>query len=559
MAPTTLSIEARVRSDYNKHLEIARQRGVNPERWIAEFERVYQTACEYRIPEVQGSTATLAFLDAVGARIEPTWAKTKSYELSEALQRGQDPPSLDTLRLVLNDIVASDRTRKANPGLYPTQGSGRKPSGSRKSHPCPCGRPNHFWKPEDCYSLKEAASNCTCFFKHDIKVLKPIAMSTSPSFATPLPQSPRSDILEWRFPKPYDHLTLTGRSRAAWHTSFVIPQLNLLLDAGLCVNNLRPKQIFLTHGHSDHTLLTPAFVKRDDPPDIFCPAEMKDALDTFINAKTILNEGGLWSPSSQPESSDEIADDDKPFVDPKLRTHITHPLQPGQTVPLHRLPGYQPPSPTSTTSYWTATAFPCDHTVPCLGYIFTHVTHKLRPEYRSLSGPELRALRQQQQQQQQQQTQQPDSPPHGTNPTPSPTSSSSSSSSQPPPPPKTTTATLTHPVPRPVFAFLGDTTARTLAADPLLGRALGSGLAVVVTECSFLHEAHRAQADRTRHTAWADLEPVVRRWPGTVFVLTHFSLRYSDEEVRAFFRGVAAGSGQGALRNVVVWVDGGAE
>ncbi|KAH6849906.1 beta-lactamase-like protein [Chaetomium sp. MPI-CAGE-AT-0009] len=373
-----------------------------------------------------------------------------------------------------------------------------------------------------------------------------------PTFATPLPQSPRSDILEWRFPKPYHNLTLTGRSRAAWHTSFVIPQLNLLLDAGLVVNNIRPKHIFLTHGHSDHTLLTPAFAKRSDPPDIYCPAEMKDALDNFINAKTMLSEGGgIWPPEStspylkkygasdantkgeevvQPsEETEKNSPQDQeqeqgqgpkhepnqnlnpnpnptnpPPPHPLLRTHTIHGLRPGSTVTLPRLP---PPQ-----SY-TATAFACAHTVPCLGYVFHAVTRKLKPEYRGLSGAQLKALREQQQQGE-----------GGGGP-----------------------VELTAPVATPVFAFLGDTTAATLAAAP---EWLGGGVRVVITECSFLWEEHRAQAERTRHTIWADLEPVVRRWPGVVFVLMHFSLRYSDAEVREFFRG------REGLGNVVVWVDG---
>jgi ribonuclease Z len=342
-----------------------------------------------------------------------------------------------------------------------------------------------------------------------------------PTFATPLPQSPRSDILEWRFPKPYHNLTLTGRSRAAWHTSFVIPQLNLLLDAGLCVNNLRPKHIFLTHGHSDHTLLTPAFAKRSDPPDIYCPAEMKDALDNFINAKTMLNEGGgIWPPKSKSpylvykQSSSDSEDEEEPEESPSraesdqnesttttkthplLKTHHIHPLSPGSVTTLPRLP---PPQ-----SY-TATAFACDHTVPCLGYLFSAITPKLKPEYRSLSGPELRALRQDK------------------------------------------GVEITAPVATPVFAFLGDTTASTLASAP---EWLEQGVKLVITECSFLEEKHRTQAERTMHTIWGDLEPVVRRWPGTVFVLMHFSMRYSDEEIRAFFRG------RDVPGNVVVWVDG---
>jgi ribonuclease Z len=136
------------------------------------------------------------------------------------------------------------------------------------------------------------------------------------------------------------------------------------------------------------------------------------------------------------------------------------------------------------------------------------VTPKLKPEYRGLAGPALQALRQQ-------------------------------------------GLSLTAPTSTPVFAFLGDTTPSVLSSEPMVSW-LGAGLKVVITECSFLDESHRAQAERTRHTIWADLEPVVRRWPATVFVLMHFSMRYSDAEVRAFFRG----RGEAMPGNVVVWVDG---
>ncbi|KAL1844401.1 hypothetical protein VTJ49DRAFT_80 [Mycothermus thermophilus] len=390
---------------------------------------------------------------------------------------------------------------------------------------------------------------------------------TPPIFATPLPQSPHSPILEWRFPKPYQHLVLTGRSRAAWHTSFIIPQLDLLLDAGLCVNKLRPKQIFLTHGHSDHTLLTPAFTHREDPPDIFCPVEMKDALDAFLHANTMLNEGGgVWPPeggASDGEGEDEVDEDDgvsqekakdktssspattEPQAPPSseaattatatsitditpqphpafphlLPTHTTHGLSPGTTVPLRRLAG--PPT-------WSATAFRCDHTVPCLGYVFSATTPKLRPELRGLPPAELRALRQR----------------RGGD-----------------------SCSLTVPAATPVFAFLGDTTASVLAAGPewlgepppppgeqekghhgKQGNETRGGVKVVITECSFLYPEHRTQAARTKHTCWADLEPVVRKWWRTVFVLCHFSLRYSEEEIRQFF------AKREELGNVVVWI-----
>ncbi|KAL6852582.1 hypothetical protein ACO1O0_007128 [Amphichorda felina] len=322
------------------------------------------------------------------------------------------------------------------------------------------------------------------------------------SFATPLPQSPRSEILEWRFPKPYHNYVLTGRSRAAWHTSFVIPQLNLLLDAGLCVNRLRPKHIFLTHGHNDHILLSPAFVKREDPPDIYCPAAMKRAFNNFILADTMLNLGGVIAIDDAEAAGLDIGEG-PPKHDPDdpgrtaseaawLNTHHTHAVRDGDVVPLRRLKGI------------TASVFDCDHTVPCVGYVFSATTHKLRPEYASLPGPELKRLRQE-------------------------------------------GADITAAHTTPMFAFLGDTTAATLAAAPWW---LEKGIPVVITECSFLYDRHKQQADKTKHTAWCDLEKVVRRWPQTTFVLTHFSMRYSEREITAFFRDMPD-----CPPNIVVWSD----
>ena len=304
-----------------------------------------------------------------------------------------------------------------------------------------------------------------------------------PKFATPLPQSPRSDILEWRLPAPNDHLVLTGRSRAAWHTSFVVPQLNLLLDAGLCVNKQRPKHIFLTHGHNDHTLLTPAFVKREDPPDIYCPREMKHVLDAFVLANSMLNLGGL-------------IDDGSAAADGVLDTHVTHALAPGDVVALRRVKGV------------TATAFACDHSVPCLGFVFAQTTHKLREELRGLPGHELKQMREAGEE-------------------------------------------VTRPLCVPIFAFLGDTTAKTLADAP---QWLRDGIPVVITECSFLRDEHAAQAEKTKHTSWRDLEPVVQRWPRTTFVLIHFSMRYTDVDVARFFQELPD-----TPSNIVIWADPGAD
>ncbi|GAA2323100.1 hypothetical protein GCM10010149_90390 [Nonomuraea roseoviolacea subsp. roseoviolacea] len=94
---------------------------------------------------------------------------------------------------------------------------------------------------------------------------------------------------------------------------------------------------------------------------------------------------------------------------------------------------------------------------------------------------------------------------------------------------------------RPLFAYLGDTHAGALGRDAGL-----FDYPVVITECTYLDDSELDRARRVGHTVWSELRPFVLAHPGTLFVLTHFSLRHSDREVLAFFE-------QENLPNVLVW------
>lgn len=98
---------------------------------------------------------------------------------------------------------------------------------------------------------------------------------------------------------------------------------------------------------------------------------------------------------------------------------------------------------------------------------------------------------------------------------------------------------------RPLFAFLGDTHTNVFERNPWL-----FDYPVIITECTFLEDTELERANRIGHTVWSRLRPVVEANPRTLFVLIHFSLRYSDQQVLAFFRR------QGASRpdNVLLWV-----
>jgi ribonuclease Z len=98
---------------------------------------------------------------------------------------------------------------------------------------------------------------------------------------------------------------------------------------------------------------------------------------------------------------------------------------------------------------------------------------------------------------------------------------------------------------RPLFAYVGDTHPTALSTADWL-----AGVPVVVTECTFLDDAELDRAERTGHTVWSRLRPIIAAHPQTLFVLIHFSLRHSDAEVVTFFEKELA---DGGPPNIVIW------
>ncbi|MGW1365150.1 MBL fold metallo-hydrolase [Streptomyces chartreusis] len=102
---------------------------------------------------------------------------------------------------------------------------------------------------------------------------------------------------------------------------------------------------------------------------------------------------------------------------------------------------------------------------------------------------------------------------------------------------------------RPLFAFLGDTHVSVFERNPWLFT-----YPVIITECTFLHDSELDRAHRVGHTVWSQLSPVIERHPETLFVLTHFSLRHSDQEILDFFEREGRDSGAARPDNVLLWV-----
>ncbi|MGW6495632.1 MBL fold metallo-hydrolase [Nonomuraea angiospora] len=158
----------------------------------------------------------------------------------------------------------------------------------------------------------------------------------------------------------------------------------------------------------------------------------------------------------------------------------------------------------------------CEHKVPCVGYAFSENVKELLPEFQDLRDQLIREGR-------------------------------GAAFGRIMAEKRREGVAVDRQVRRPLFAFLGDTHVSVFERNPWLFT-----YPVIITECTFLHDSELARADRVGHTVWSRLKPVIEAHPDTLFVLTHFSLRHSDQEVVAFFQRERERERE-RHDNVVVW------
>ncbi len=142
---------------------------------------------------------------------------------------------------------------------------------------------------------------------------------------------------------------------------------------------------------------------------------------------------------------------------------------------------------------------PGRHRVPTVGYLFCEVRHKLKDEFAGLAGPEIARLR-------------------------------------------ASGAELTRREEIPLLAYTGDCGVDIFDAAPEILRAR-----VLLIECSFLRVEDVARARDYEHLHLQDFLDRAERFENEAIVLTHFSLRYSPEEIRE-----AAGALPQGLRDRVI-------
>lgn len=139
------------------------------------------------------------------------------------------------------------------------------------------------------------------------------------------------------------------------------------------------------------------------------------------------------------------------------------------------------------------------HTVPCVSYGFSELRTKLKSELYGLSQIELEKL-------------------------------------------KMTGEKITNTIEFPQFCYIGDTNEKILENELLLK------FPTIIIECTFLYEDHLKYAKDDKHMHWNFLKPFIISHPDITFILMHFSFRYTDDEIRKFFKN------EDEIKNMSIWI-----
>jgi len=249
----------------------------------------------------------------------------------------------------------------------------------------------------------------------------------------------------------HQNLTIEGYSRAAVQSYWRVPELKLGFDLGAQPwSFMTTPTWFVTHTHLDHIAALPVLVARRrmmkmEPPTIYLPAEAVEGVELLLRAMQRLDRGRLPA---------------------KLIG-----LAPGAEVELSR--------------ELVVTAFATKHTLPSLGYLVWERRKKLKPEYQSLTGEQIRDLR-------------------------------------------LSGVEVSAELRLPKIAYLGDTAPPGLDAFPETYRAQ-----ILIVEMTFVAPNERAALiHKFGHTHLDDLLARADRFENEVIIASHFSTRLHPDQIQ---------------------------
>jgi ribonuclease Z len=248
-------------------------------------------------------------------------------------------------------------------------------------------------------------------------------------------------------------ITIEGYSRAAVQTYWRIPELKLGFDLGAQPWSFMGTETwFVSHTHLDHVAALPVYVARRrmmkmEPPTIYLPGEAIEAVERLLKVIRHLDRGRLPC--------------------------VLRPAEPGDEIELSR--------------ELVVTVSATRHTIPSRGYIVWERRRKLKPEFQSLSGDQIRDLRL-----------------------------------------GGTAVTDERRIPR--VAYLGDSAVDGLDDCPAMFEAQ-----VLITELTFVSPRHRSDKIRKfGHMHLNDLIERKTRFKNELILAAHFSTRYHVSQIREY-------------------------
>ena len=195
-----------------------------------------------------------------------------------------------------------------------------------------------------------------------------------------------SKTLEWNIGVPGDDhtlrrveleenvLSIVGLGRSADASSYFVPELGIVLDAGIYVKSIRPKTVLLTHGHRDHIVALP--IHAATGAKILCPEAIAPLVNRYLLAEAQLNYGA-------PQTDDETIQ--------ALGGYDILSVKDGDEILLPREAYQGSPTPIGVQVFRA----PHKEGVPAVSYGLYRVKSRLKAENASLSKKELGALIQQ--------------------------------------------------------------------------------------------------------------------------------------------------------------------
>lgn len=241
-------------------------------------------------------------------------------------------------------------------------------------------------------------------------------------------------------------IAVNAIGRGGIETCYILPAFQLAFDTGRCPDGLIDMpRVFLTHGHLDHSAGLPYYISQRSlrhlpPPEIYCPAEIVAPLSEILH---------LWQ---------KIEGFEYPVA---LKG-----LSPGDEIPVRK------------DLYVRALA--SSHRVPCRGYALVRKTRKLKDEYLTVNGREIKRM-------------------------------------------KDRGEAIFEDRDIPIFAFSGDTTIEFLQDNQAAREAT-----VLFIECTYIDD--KRPVARAREWGHIHLDEIIAHahlFKNEKIVLTHFSKRYN--------------------------------